>query len=321
MKVHPAPDLSSFPRDASNRVRVGNHDAGTTRPLAAARLRPSVGASPSRAKPNFRSSFTCLYLDTLEAEQDSGDRAISTREIPQARVSPPLPGARERLRRERAVRAAAGAPLDVGSPTHVYPSLHVPPRPEPGAGGPRRAAVLGGHGRAGRRRQGRRRRRRRRPRASVPRPDGVLVSAWVPEGDDRLDDAEGDRRPRRSPAHGANSAPLDRDQLLPRHLRRRGHRGRPDGRRGGTARASASRPRAAATPRSTASPASRLARTSGTTACSTCPRRRRSAAAARRTARRSSPRSRRRSRTAWTSSTSRAAGRRRIRARTSSSTR
>jgi subtilisin family serine protease len=118
MKVHPAPDLSSFPRDASNRVRVimTLHDP----PLAAASYARRSGVA-TRAKLDFRSSFTRSYLDTLEAEQDSAIARLH-REIPQARVS----------RRYQVLENgfAVSVPyarlpelLSSGIATRVYPSL------------------------------------------------------------------------------------------------------------------------------------------------------------------------------------------------------
>ena len=75
-------------------------------------------------------------------------------------------------------------------------------------GAPAFSSLTGARGRG---RQGGGRRRRRRPRASVPRPDRLLVPTGLPEGRRRLDDAEGDRRARVRRA-GANSSPLDRDR-------------------------------------------------------------------------------------------------------------
>ena len=84
LKVHPAPDLTGFTRNRSNRVRVimTLHDP----PLAAATYARAFGGFGSRSKLNVHSSFSRSYLGSLEAAQA---RAIAQlrHEIPQAVVS------------------------------------------------------------------------------------------------------------------------------------------------------------------------------------------------------------------------------------------
>ena len=119
MKVHPAPDLTGFTRNRSNRVRVimTLHDP----PLAAATYARGFGGLGSRSKLNVRSAFSRSYLGTLEAAQA---RAIAElrAEIPQAVVS---------RRYQVLVNGfAVSVPysrlpdlLDTRIATHVYPSL------------------------------------------------------------------------------------------------------------------------------------------------------------------------------------------------------
>ena len=185
-------------------------------------------------------------------------------------------------------------------------------RGPPVIGAPRSRAPRSGR----RRREGGRRRRRRRPRAPVPRPGRLLVPGRLPEGPAGFDDAEGDRRARSSPAPGAEQRRRSIESQSFHGTFVAGVIGgvettAPAGVSGTCASAGGCHP-AVNGPRAASRPAS----TSATTACSAC--RPRSAAAARPTRRRSSPRSRRPSPTGWTSSTSRAAARRAIRAPTSS---
>ena len=119
MKVHPAPDLTGFTRNRSNRVRVimTLHDP----PLAAATYARGFGGLGSRSKLNVHSAFSRSYLGTLEAAQA---RAITElrAEIPQAVVS---------RRYQVLVNGfAVSVPysrlpdlLDTRIATHVYPSL------------------------------------------------------------------------------------------------------------------------------------------------------------------------------------------------------
>ena len=119
MKVHPAPDLTGFTRNRSNRVRVimTLHDP----PLAAATYARGFGGLGSRSKLNMHSAFSRSYLGTLEAAQA---RAITElrAEIPQAVVS---------RRYQVLVNGfAVSVPysrlpdlLDTRIATHVYPSL------------------------------------------------------------------------------------------------------------------------------------------------------------------------------------------------------
>ena len=119
MKVHPAPDLTGFTRNRSNRVRVimTLHDP----PLAAATYARGFGGLGSRSKLNMHSAFSRSYLGTLEAAQA---RAITQlrEEIPQAVVS---------RRYQVLVNGfAVSVPysrlpdlLDTRIATHVYPSL------------------------------------------------------------------------------------------------------------------------------------------------------------------------------------------------------
>ena len=288
MKVHPAPDLSSFPRDASNRVRVimTLHDP----PFAAASYARRSGVA-TRAKLDFRSSFTRSYLDTLEAEQESAIARLH-REIPQARVS----------RRYQVLENgfAVSVPyarlpelLSSGIATRVYPSLtyHLALNRGPAViGAPQFSSATGAKGDG--------------VKVAVVDdgvdhqhpffdPKGFSYPPGFPKGTRGSTTPKGDRRRARSPAHARaprrwiatspSTAPSSRgsSRASPWTSRR-------------DAQASASGPRAAATPRSPASPASRLARTSATTACSTCRTLHRSAGAARPTARRSSRPSRRR---------------------------
>ena len=284
-------------------------------PLAAAtfaRRLPGFGAD---AKLNFSSSFSRSYLEQARGGAGERDRQ-HPRADPRGNRVAALPGARERVRRERPVRAAAGSPRGRGREPRLS-ELLVHAQPEPRAVGARHDRLLGADRRARRRRQGGRRRRRRRSRARVPRPHRLLVSRGLSEGNVRLDDPEGDRGPRLRGAGSEQHAARSR-QLLPRHARRGRDRGRQDRRRGGADGHLRRVGRAAAIRQSTTSKASRPARTSATTGSSTSLLRRRSVAAARRTAPRSSPPSRQPCATGWTSSTSRAAGRRRILGRTCS---
>ena len=119
MKVHPAPDLTGFTRNRSNRVRVimTLHDP----PLAAATYARGFGGLGSRSKLNMHTAFSRSYLGSLEAAQA---RAIAQlrEEIPQAVVS---------RRYQVLVNGfAVSVPysrlpdlLDTRIATHVYPSL------------------------------------------------------------------------------------------------------------------------------------------------------------------------------------------------------
>ena len=119
VKVHPAPDLSGFTRNRSNRVRVimTLHDP----PLAAATYARGFGGLGSRSKLNVRSAFSRSYLGTLEAAQARAIGQLRT-EIPQAVVS---------RRYQVLVNGfAVSVPysrlpdlLDTRIATHVYPSL------------------------------------------------------------------------------------------------------------------------------------------------------------------------------------------------------
>ena len=283
-------------------------------PLAAATYARGLAGLGVRQKLNMRSAFSRTYLSTLEAEQARAIADLHAGDAGRDRVAP-LPGARERLRGERAVRAAAEAPRH-GDRDEGVSELLVPRRAQSRAIGARRAAVRGSDRSAGPGREGGGRRRRRRPGASFPRPDRLLVSARLPERHDRLDDAEGDRRSRLRRTRRQQRAARPR-RLVPRNVRRRRDRGRQDGRPGRAARVLQRGERRLSSGREGRRGRGAHERTSATTASSTFPRRRRSAAAARPTARRSSPPSRLPFATAWTSSTSRAVGRRRIPARTS----
>ena len=310
------PTSPALAKNAGNRVRV--IVTLDDPPLAAAtfaRRLPGFGAD---AKLNFSSSFSRSYLGRLEAAQA---RAIASirEEIPEATVS---------RRYQVLVNGfAVSVPyerlpdlLEVEAANRVYPSYSYTLNLNRGP------AVLGAPAFSG---------------LTGARGDGVKVAVvddgvdhehpfldptgfsyprGLSEGNVRLDDAEGDRGARLRGAGGEQHAARSRP-LVPRHARRRDHRRRQDGRRGGAHGLLRRGVRAAVTRPSTTSRASRRAPTSATTASSTSPRRRRSAAAARRTAPRSSRPSRPPCATGWTSSTSRAAARRRIRGRTSSSRR
>ncbi len=83
-KVHPAPDLAGFRRNASNRVRVIM--TLDSPPLAAATYARGLGALGTRSKLNVRSAFSRSYLGTLQAEQATAIAKLH-QEIPQAIVS------------------------------------------------------------------------------------------------------------------------------------------------------------------------------------------------------------------------------------------
>jgi minor extracellular serine protease Vpr len=119
LKVRPAPDLSGFRPNGSNRVRVIM--TLDDPPLAAATFARRLGGIGPRVKLNVSSAFSRSYLGTLQEEQA---RAIDElhRAIPQAVVS---------RRYQVLVNGFAvsvpysrlPALLDTGIATHVYPSL------------------------------------------------------------------------------------------------------------------------------------------------------------------------------------------------------
>ena len=119
LKVHPAPDVSGFTRNRSNRVRVIM--TLDDPPLAAATYARGFGGLGPRSKLNVHSAFSRSYLGTLEAAQA---RAIAElrKEIPQAVVS---------RRYQVLVNGfAVSVPysrlpdlLDARFAEHVYPSL------------------------------------------------------------------------------------------------------------------------------------------------------------------------------------------------------
>ena len=119
LKVRPAPDLSGFPRDRHNRVRVIM--TLDDPPLAAATYARGLTGFGFKQKLNFRSSFSQSYLGSLEAEQA---KAI-------ARLHEEMPDAVVSRRYEILVNGfAVSVPysrlptlLDTGIARRVYPSL------------------------------------------------------------------------------------------------------------------------------------------------------------------------------------------------------
>ena len=133
-----------------------------------------------------------------------------------------ISGASRRVRGQPSLCAATEAP-GFGDRRERLPESSVHDVDGQRAVGHRRDAVLDAHRRDRRGGQGRGGRRRRRFRASLPRPDGLLVPARVPEGTRRADDAQGDRRAglrglRRQRRRARPRA------VVPRNLRRGSHR-------------------------------------------------------------------------------------------------
>ena len=228
LKVRSAPDVSDIAKNRGNRVRV----------IVTLDDPPLAAATFARRLPGFgnrREAQLLVVVFALVPEQARG--GAGERDCQRPRADPrgnrvaALPGARERVRRERPIRAVAGPPRGRGREPRLS-ELLVHALPEPRAVGARDDRLLGADRRARRRRQGGRRRRRRRSRARVPQSRRLLVSRGLSEGNVRLDHPEGDRGPRlrgaRSEQHAARSR-----QLLPRHACRGRDRGSQDRRRSG----------------------------------------------------------------------------------------
>ena len=133
-----------------------------------------------------------------------------------------LQGDPRRLRGPPALPRPAQA-LPRGRGAQGLPEPALPPRHEQEPVGDPRGHVLGEHQRLRPGNQDRRRRRRRRHVEPVLQPRRLLVSGGLPEGRARLDDAQGDRRPRvPGPRLGAaGPARALAAGLLPRDPRRR----------------------------------------------------------------------------------------------------
>ena len=316
-KVKPAPDYSGITRERGQPRARRRH---TRRPAARGRRVLAVGfpASARDVKLNLSTAFSRSYLGSLEAAQAKAIASIHET-IPEAEGEPSLPGARQRVRRQRAVRAAPGSPRRrcrrATSTRAIAYRLDLNRGP----------AVLGAPAFSG---------------VTGARGQGVKV-AVVDDGVDHehpfLDPTGFSYPPGFPKGTGGGTSPkviVARGFAGPGANRRRLDRdvsfhgthvagiiaGVPDGRRSRTPRASAYEAARRMSPCGqgpVGSRASRLHRQ--------LPRLqragRRSAAAARRTAPRSSRPSSPQCATGWTSSTSRAAARRPIRGRTSSSRR
>ena len=263
--------------------------------LAAPSLADSVQESrvlTARAKAtrlDLESPSSTWYLSGLKATQDALARRIE-RTIPSAtvrwRYRIVLDGLAVEPADERPARALAYPGRHGGLPGHEVPPEARQARPEPGAD--RRRPALGPAGLhvRGERHQDRDHRRGSRPGASLLQSGRLRLSGRVPEGQHRVHDAEGDRRPR-VPASRRDVEVREHavrpGQLRPRHARGR-HRGRRLQRQRGRRARAAVRRRPSRVHRQLQGADRTDARSSGSTA--THPRSRR--------------RSRLRSRTAWT---------------------
>ena len=120
-KVRPAPDFSGVTQGPDNRVRV--IVTLDDPPLAAATFARRLPGPRPNAKLNSRLGVLALVPRQPRGRAGESDRELRE-EIPEAIVSPSLPGARERVRRERAVRATSRAPRRRGREPRL-PELHV----------------------------------------------------------------------------------------------------------------------------------------------------------------------------------------------------
>ncbi len=84
LKVRPAPDVSGFTKNASNRVRV--IVTLDDPPLAAATFARRLAGFGPNVKLNLKSAFSRSYLGSLEAAQEKAIASLRE-EIPEARVS------------------------------------------------------------------------------------------------------------------------------------------------------------------------------------------------------------------------------------------
>ena len=198
-------------------------------PLAAARgpgaLR-NARPEPARHRELVVPRLPCAYPGGT-----GGGRPRHPHRRPRRAIRLPLPGRPQRAH-GAAARAEPSPPPRARVGWARLPERPPLPEDEPQPQRDRRDCLHRGDRSDGRRRQGRRRRRRDRPDQPVVQRERLQLPGRLPQGPDRVHDAESDRGaqlPRRR-RHRSEQAPGRSPSLVPRDARR-GNRGGPRGRR------------------------------------------------------------------------------------------